>query len=57
MVSSVKGYIASASDDDKDAFEHAAEIRRDSPIVTRVAAHLGLTESQLDEMFKLGETL
>ncbi len=39
------------------AWNHATELRRDSPTVLALAGELGLTEQDLDDLFALGQTI
>lgn len=38
-------------------WEYAQEVRRDSPLVAGLSATLGLTEAQLDDMFRMAAGL
>ena len=49
----VEGAIASADQNTKDAWEFSNEVRRDNPLVTGLAAALGMSAAQLDDLFRL----
>jgi hypothetical protein len=54
---SVEAAILNADQNTKDEWEFANEIRRDWPALTQLAFAIGITESQLDELFIYGATL
>ncbi len=39
------------------AWQHAGYFRRDSPTILAMAAEMGLTESQLDDLFETGRQI
>lgn len=41
----------------KDAWQYATEFRRDNPLVNQLGTSLGKTESDLDNLFELAQTL
>ncbi len=49
--SSVEVAIAAAAQDVKDDWEFALEVRRDWPALNAMAASLGMTSQQVDELF------
>ena len=55
----VKAYVDTLSDEQKEEWEYALEIRRDNPILVQGAALMTppLTEEDLDNLFILGATL
>ena len=57
LLGAVNGAVASADPDIQDAWEYAIEVRRDNPIIAGMAASLGLTEAQLDDLFRQAATL
>lgn len=61
LLASIDAAIAALPEPDKSAvtieWEYAAVVERSSPWVQAMATGLGLTDVQLDDLFKLGETL
>ena len=53
----VEGYIATLPEDQQEEWEYAVEIRRDNAIISGGASLLGMTEQQVDDLFRLGATL
>lgn len=53
----VQAYVTTLPEDEQDEWEYALEIRRDHPVIVNGAAALGLTETQVDDLFRLGKTL
>lgn len=49
----VEGAIAAADQNTKDAWEFSNEVRRDNPLLNSLAAALGMTSEQLDDLFRL----
>ncbi len=49
----VEGAIAGADQNTKDAWEFSNEVRRDNPLLNGLAAALGMSSEQLDELFRL----
>ena len=54
--SSVESAIANASQDARDAWEFASEVKRDNEILDAMAAALGMSSAQVDSLFILGAT-
>lgn len=52
----VEAAVASADQDTKDGWDYALEIRRDNPLIAGMGAALGMTEAQLDDLFRLAAT-
>jgi hypothetical protein len=48
----VEAAIAEADDDTQDAWRYAQQIERAHPFLTAIAAQLGLTEAQMDDLFR-----
>jgi hypothetical protein len=57
LVSAVTAYIAQQSEDTQDAWEYAIEIRRNDPLIESAAAALGKTPAEIDDLFRLAQTL
>lgn len=55
--STVEQAVAGGSQDLKDWWEYALDIERDNALVVGMAAQLGITEQQLDDLFRLAATL
>lgn len=55
--STVEQAVAAGSQDLKDWWEYALEIERGHPLVEAIAQQLGITEQQLDDLFRLAATL
>lgn len=53
----VDAYVATLSEEDQETWEYAIEVRRDNAIIAAGAAQLGLGEADIDNLFRLGETL
>lgn len=53
----IEDAIAIAPLDVRDAWEYATEFRRNDPVLVGMAAQLGLTDEQLDDLFRVGATL
>lgn len=53
----VEAAVAAADRDIQDYWEYSTEIHRDNPILVALAAQLGLTEQQVDDLFALARTL
>lgn len=49
----VEGAVANAGQDAKDGWEFASVIRRDNPLLAGMAAALGMTPAQVDDLFRL----
>ena len=54
---SVETAVAASTQATKDAWNHAEPFHRDDPILNAMGASLGMTASQLDDLFTLGITL
>jgi hypothetical protein len=57
LLDTVNDIVAAADDDTRDAWEYTVEIRRDSPILSALASQLGMTDEQIDDLFRLASTL
>lgn len=57
LLATVEAAIATGSEADQITWEYATEVRRGDPLVVNLSASLGLTEQQLDDLFKLAATL
>lgn len=53
----VEQAVAGGSQDLKDWWEYALEIERNNSLVVGMAQQLGITEQQLDDLFRLAATL
>ncbi len=53
----VEAAVAAAPQDVRDEWEYALEIRRDYPLMTAMAAQLGMTDAQLDDLFRAAAQL
>lgn len=53
----VEAAVAAGSQDMKDGWEFATEVRRDDPLVVAMGAALGKSSKDLDELFALAATL
>ncbi len=49
----VEAAISGADQNTKDAWEFSNEVRRDNPLLNSLAAALGMSSEQLDELFRL----
>lgn len=52
----VEAAVAASDQDTKDTWEFATEVRRDNPELNAMAEALGLSPSQLDDIFILANT-
>ena len=52
LLTQIEAAVAQASQEVKIAWEYAPNIRRDSAFVAAMAAALGLTDQQLDDLFR-----
>lgn len=52
----VEAAVAAANQDTKDAWEVATTIRRDNPLLSGMAAQLGMTTTQIDDLFRLASS-
>lgn len=57
LFEAVVAFIASASDDVRDAWEYALRIDRADPLIAGAAQALGATDADVDELFRLAATL
>jgi hypothetical protein len=57
LVSAVTAYIAQQSEDTQDAWEYAIEIRRNDLLIESAAVALGKTPAEIDDLFRLAQTL
>jgi hypothetical protein len=53
----VEAAVAAADQDARDAWQYASVIRRDDPILAAMAAALGKTPEEIDELFALAAQL
>jgi hypothetical protein len=51
LLDQVNAAVQAATPDVQDAWEFASEIQRDNPLIAQVAAGLGLTGGQVDQLF------
>jgi hypothetical protein len=52
LMEAVEALIADASEEVREAWEYAVEIRRDDATLAVLAAELGMTDAQLDDLFR-----
>jgi len=52
LLTAVEAAVAASSEDVKITWEYAPNIRRDSPMIAALAPVLGLTDAQLDDLFR-----
>lgn len=57
LLATVQANIDALSEDSQIEWEYAAVVERKSPLVASLSGALGLTETQLDDLFKLAITL
>jgi len=57
LLATVQSNIDALSEDSQIEWEYSAAVERKSPLVTSLGGALGLTEVQLDDLFKLAATL
>ena len=57
VLSLITAALESASEETREAWEYATEIRRDNPFVCGVASSVGMTGEQIDDLFRLAATL
>lgn len=55
--STVEAAVAAESQDLRDWWEYALEIERDNALIVGMAAQLGITSQQVDDLFQLAATL
>jgi len=49
----VEAAVAAGDQDARDGWDYALEIRRDNPLLAGMASALGMTNAQLDDLFRL----
>ena len=52
LLSTVNAWIAAQAEDVQEAWEYCVEVRRDNALIAGAQAALGLTEAQIDELFR-----
>jgi hypothetical protein len=57
LLTAVEAAIAASSAEIQIEWEYATEIRRDSPTVAAIGVYLGLTDNQIDDMFRSAAVL
>ena len=57
LLDAVNAWIAIQPDDAQEAWEYCVEVRRDSPLIAGAQAGLGLTDEQVDDLFRQGAAL
>ena len=57
LLATVQSNIDALPEESQIEWEYAAQVERSSPLVASLGAALGLTETQLDDLFKLAITL
>lgn len=57
LFEAVSAFVASADDDVRDAWEYAVQIDRTDPLIVGAAEALGVTDAQVDDLFRLAATL
>jgi len=57
LLETVNTGLSQMSEEDQEAWEYATEVRRNDPVLTQVSQGLNLTETQLDDFFKLAASL
>jgi hypothetical protein len=57
LIANVNAMVNAADADTKDAWEYATVIHRDNPVVLALAAQLGLSDAQVDNLFAIAQTL
>ena len=57
MYDSVAAYIETQSDDVKDAWEYAITIYRNDSMIISAGEALGVTDDEIDDLFRLASTL
>lgn len=55
--SSIEAAVAASGQDAQDAWEYATVIERNNSIIASMAAGLGLTSTQIDDLFRTAATL
>lgn len=54
---SVEGFVATLSDEEREAWEYATTIERDNSVIEKGRVALGMSQAQIDDLFRLGVTL
>lgn len=57
MLAGVNAYLATRSDEEREAWEYCIEVRRDDAMIVGAGAALGVSVAQMDDMFRLAATL
>ena len=57
MRAAVEAIVSSGSIELKDAWQFATEFQRNNDLLNQMTAGLGMTDEQVDDMFRLGATL
>lgn len=57
LLDAVNAWIATQSDDAQEAWEYCIEVRRDDALIAGAQAALGLTDEQVDDLFRAGAAL
>jgi hypothetical protein len=52
LLDAVLALVAASEPDARDAWEYAVEFRRDDPLLRALAGQLGLTEADIDNLFR-----
>jgi hypothetical protein len=52
LLEQIQSAIKAAGDEAVDAWEYALEVRRDDPTLTGIAAALGMSNAQVDDLFR-----
>lgn len=52
LLGAVNGWIANQAEEVQEAWEYCVEVRRDDALIAGAAAALGLTEAQVDDLFR-----
>lgn len=54
LLAAVSAFVGEQPEEVQEAWEYCVEVRRDDPIIAAAAASLGLTDAQVDELFRAG---
>ena len=57
LFDAVVAFVDSASDDVRDAWEYAVRIDRTDPLIAAAGQALGVTDAEVDDLFRLAATL
>lgn len=52
LLAAVNAFIAGQSEEIQEAWEYCVEMRRDDPLISGAQAALGLTDAQMDDLFR-----